>query len=112
MSDERKYVLRIGGNPVGQFRTQDECRDYARDHGGYRYGWSIETSHDGRTVKTYGESAVHQTAKIHDEFSDGFFNAAKFLWDASVFLITGALSLMFIVMVIGMLFQFIVGLFQ
>jgi hypothetical protein len=107
MSDERKYVLRIGGNPVGQFRTQEECRDYARDHGGYRYGWSIETSHDGRTVKTYGESAVHQTARIHDEFNGAFSNAAFFLWDASVFLISGLLSLLFIIWIIRSVIGFV-----
>lgn len=46
---------------------------------------------------------------IFDSFNDAFFCTAKFLWDASVFLITGALSLMFIVIVTGMIIEYLIN---
>lgn len=109
MSHEPKYILRIGGNPAGQFRTQEDCQNYARSHGGYDHGWSIQNVNDGTIVKSSGVSAVRQTAKIHDDFNDAFFNTAKFIWDSSLFLISGGILLMISVEIIRRLFSGISG---
>ena len=75
-----KYTLKIGGKYAGQFDTLKECREHAKNNGGYRYGWSVWDNSRQCEVLNKGESALHYTTRMHDEFSDGMAIGARVIF--------------------------------
>jgi hypothetical protein len=65
-----RYTLKIGGSYAGDYPTIKACREHAKNNGGYRYGWSVWDNARRCEVLNKGESAIHYTARIHDEWND------------------------------------------
>jgi hypothetical protein len=88
-----KYTLNIGDTHAGQFSTLKECREHAKNNGGYRHGWSVWDNRRQCEVLNKGESAIHLTARVHDEFYDRIGkNARTMMWLIYLVLVIAVLA--------------------
>jgi hypothetical protein len=99
-----KYTLNIGSTHAGQFSTLKECREHAKNNGGYRHGWTVWDNRRQCEVLNKGESAIHltdrvhngsydRTARVHDDFYDRMGKKARtMMWFIYLVLVIAVLA--------------------